>query len=81
MRSEATNAAAPMTTASRSHAVVVMTIGCGSGGGAPVGRRWRRVRWTGEPGGLGGIVVRSAFSLNAHPAPPGSAPAHAAPGS
>jgi hypothetical protein len=69
VRSETTNAAATMTAASTSHAVVVMTTGCGSGGGAPVGRRWRRVRWTGEPGGLGGIVVRSAFSLNAHPAP------------
>ena len=56
-------------TAFQADQVVVMVTGCGSGGGAPVGRRWRRVRWTGEPGGLGGIVVRSAFSLNAHPAP------------
>ena len=39
VRSEATNAAATMTAARTSHAVVVMTIGCGSGGGAPVGRR------------------------------------------
>ena len=31
--------AATMTTASRSHAVVLTAIGCGSGGGAPVGRR------------------------------------------
>ncbi len=36
---EATNAAARTTAASTSHAVVPMVIGCGSGGGAPVGRR------------------------------------------
>ena len=36
---EATNAADRPTAARSSHAVVVMVTGCGSGGGAPVGRR------------------------------------------
>ena len=36
---EATNAPARPTAARTSHAVVVMVTGCGSGGGAPVGRR------------------------------------------
>jgi hypothetical protein len=31
-------------TARNSHAVVLMANGRGSGGGAPEGRRWRRVR-------------------------------------
>ena len=44
VRSENRNAPTRMMTASRSHAVVLMVIGCGSGGGAPVGRRWRRAR-------------------------------------
>ena len=35
----ATHAAARTTAARTSHAVVVMVAGCGSGGGAPVGRR------------------------------------------
>ena len=75
VRPETTNAAATMTTASRSHAVVLMAIGCGSGGGAPVGRRWRRARWAGEslgrPTAIGGLdgptwaVVRPGFSLTA----------------
>src|SRR5262249_54438616 len=59
VRSENRNAAVTMRTANRSHAVVLMDIGCGSGGGAPVGRRWRRARWAGEslgrPTGLGGL--------------------------
>src|SRR5215469_11982432 len=76
--SETRNAAATLTTARMNHAVVLTAIGCGSGGGAPVGRRWRCSRWAGESlgrptaiGGLGGpawAVVRSAFSLTAHPA-------------
>jgi hypothetical protein len=56
--------------------VVVMAIGCGSGGGAPVGRRCRRVPWTGAlPGGGPGRAagpaaagVRSALSVMAHAA-------------
>ena len=36
---EARNAPARTTAATTSHAVVVMVAGCGSGGGAPVGRR------------------------------------------
>src|SRR5215469_13252545 len=54
------NAPVRMTTASKSHAVVLTVIGCGSGGGAPVGRRLRGARWAGTlpggptvPGGLG----------------------------
>src|SRR5215472_12017039 len=72
------NAAATLTAARMSHTVVLTAIGCGSGGGAPVGRRWRCARWAGESvgrptaiGGLGGpawAVVRSDFSLTAHPA-------------
>ena len=42
--SENRNAPATMMTARSSHAVVLIVIGCGSGGGAPVGRRWRRAR-------------------------------------
>jgi hypothetical protein len=38
------NAQATITTASTSQAVVLTLTGCGSGGGAPVGRRWRAVR-------------------------------------
>src|SRR5215467_6385582 len=67
-----------MTAASRTHAVVVRAIGCGSGGGAPVGRRWRRVPSTralpgwaagaAGPTGLGGAGVRSVLSLIAHAA-------------
>ena len=63
--------------------MVLIVIGWGSGGGAPVGRRWRRARWAGEslgrPTGAAGAVVRSAFSLTAPPALPGSALARAAP--
>ena len=44
MISENKKAQATMTTASRSQAVVLTEIGCGSGGGAPVGRRCRAVR-------------------------------------
>ena len=76
--SENRNAPATMMTATMSHAVVLMAIGCGSGGGAPVGRRWRCVRWTAEPSGLSAAVVRSVFSLKADPDSPGSAPARAA---
>src|SRR5215831_10657195 len=75
---ETRNAAATLTTATMSHTVVLTAIGCGSGGGAPVGRRSRCVRWAGEswgrPTAIGGLdgptwaVVRSAFSLTAHPA-------------
>jgi hypothetical protein len=36
---EAANAPARTTAPTTSHAVVVMVTGCGSGGGAPVGRR------------------------------------------
>ena len=39
VRCEATNAPVRPTTATTTHAVVVMVTGCGSGGGAPVGRR------------------------------------------
>ena len=39
VRCEATNAPVRPTTAATTHAVVVMLTGCGSGGGAPVGRR------------------------------------------
>jgi hypothetical protein len=76
-RSEITNAEATLTTARMSHAAVLTATGCGSGGGAPVGRRWRRARWAGEslgnptaigrPGGPAWAVVRSALSLTAHP--------------
>jgi hypothetical protein len=38
------NAQATITTATTSQAVVLTLTGCGSGGGAPVGRRWRAVR-------------------------------------
>jgi hypothetical protein len=38
---ETRKAPAKMTTANSSHAVVLITNGCGSGGGAPVGRLWR----------------------------------------
>src|SRR4029077_20985237 len=54
-------------TASRSHAVVVTRNGCGSGAGAPVGRRCRAVRGA-DPGGAAGAPVRSVFSLTGHPA-------------
>ena len=47
--SENRNAPATMMTAKSSHAVVLIVIGRGSGGGAPVGRRWRRARWAGVP--------------------------------
>ena len=74
MRTENKKAQATMTAASRTHAVVVRAIGCGSGGGAPVGRRWRRVPWTcalpGWPAGAAG--VRSTLSLMAYAAFPGN---------
>jgi len=41
-----------------------------SGGGAPVGRRWRAVRCAGTlPGGPAGETVRSVPSLIAHASP------------
>src|SRR5215472_8211592 len=65
-----------MTTASRTHAVVLTEMGCGRGGGVPVGRRCRRVPWTGAlprgaPARVAGPVaagVPSALSLMAHAA-------------
>jgi hypothetical protein len=54
-------------TASTSQAVVLNLNGCGSGGGAPVGRRCRAVRGAG-PGGAAGASVCSVFSLTGHPA-------------
>jgi hypothetical protein len=39
-------AKATMTTARRTHALVLTETGCGSGGGVPVGRRRRRVSRT-----------------------------------
>ena len=64
------NAQATITTASTSQAVVVTRNGWGSGGGAPVGRRWRAVRCAGTlPGGTAGETVRSMFSLIAHAFP------------
>jgi hypothetical protein len=71
------------TTAPRiSHAVVLMVIGCGSGGGAPVGRRLRRVLWTAGPGGkLAGpfpAATGPMSSLNVRHPPPGSAHVRAA---
>ena len=62
-------------------AVVLTVIGCGSGGGAPVGRRWRPARCAGGPGGVAGTSTRSVSSLTAHPAIPGSAGLAQAPGS
>src|SRR5689334_20683974 len=57
-------------TASTSQAVVLIVNGCGRGGGAPVGRRWRAVRGAGPAGeaalvseaALAGAPVRSVFS-------------------
>ena len=76
--SENKKAKATMTSATRTHAVVLTAMGCGSGGGAPVGRRWRRVPWTSAlpgwpPGaaGVGGAGVRSALSVMTHAAFPG----------
>jgi len=61
---------ATMATASTSQAVVLTRNGCGSGGGAPVGRRWRAVRCAGTlPGGPAGETVRSVPSLIAHASP------------
>lgn len=66
--SENRNAPVRMMTASSSHALVLTVIGCGSGGGAPVGRRLMRARWAGavagEPGGPS-VPAR----LDAHAAP------------
>ena len=68
-RSEITITPARTTTARTSQALVVTETGCGSGGGAPVGRRWRVVRRTAGPGARlavpVGAVTLSAFSLNA----------------
>ena len=72
--SEIRKAPGRMTAASRSHAVVLTVHGCGSGGGAPVGRRWRAVRGAAAlPGGAPGAAVRSVFSLTARQAFLGSA--------
>jgi hypothetical protein len=50
--------------------VVLTLTGCGSGGGAPVGRRWRAVRGAGTlPGGAAGEAARSVSSLIAHASP------------
>ena len=68
--SENKNAQATITTASTSQAVVVTRNGWGSGGGAPVGRRWRAIRCAGTlPGGTPGETMRSLFSLIAHASP------------
>jgi hypothetical protein len=65
------NAQVTIRTASTSQAVVVTRKGWGSGGGAPVGRRWRAVRCAGAlPGGTAGETMRSLFSLIAHASPP-----------
>src|SRR6516164_8829803 len=64
----AANAAAATIAARASHAVVVMVTGCGSGGGSPVGRRWRRAFPTAVPGILAGpspAAPRPMLSLNA----------------
>src|SRR5450755_4785989 len=77
-----TNAPVRTTAARTSHAVVLNVIGCGSGGGAPVGRRCRRVLWTAAPGGtLAGpfpAATRPMSSLNVRQPPPGSAHVRAA---
>jgi hypothetical protein len=50
--------------------VVLTLTGRGSGGGAPVGRRWRAVRGAGTlPGGAAGEAVRSVSSLIAQASP------------
>ncbi len=64
---EIRKAQATITTASTSQAVVLIVNGCGRGGGAPVGRRWRAVRCAGTlPGGAPGETVCSVSSLIAH---------------
>jgi hypothetical protein len=73
VRWEKKKADATMMTVRRTHAVVVMAMGCGSGGGAPVGRRWLRVPGMprGGAAGTGRAGVRSALSVMAHAAFPG----------
>jgi len=65
--SETRNAALTSMAASTSQAVVLGPIRRGSGGGAPVGRRWRLVRLTAG----GGLAVASVTTL---PASAGSTP-------
>ena len=54
--------------------MVLTPIGCGSGGGAPVGRRCRAARGTaaavGGPSVPGGAAVCSVFSLTVFSASP-----------
>ncbi len=71
MCSENRNAPTRTTTARTTHTVVLMVIGCGSGGGAPVGRRWRRARWAGESLGrpTGAAVARRRSSRSLHTLP------------
>src|SRR5215467_7944093 len=81
VRSETRNAPVTRIAASATQAVVVTAIRRGSGGGAPVGRRWRPVRRTVEAAdGPTAVSARAVPSLMAIPAPtrPAAAPAASA---
>src|SRR5215467_14864009 len=68
VRSETRNAPVTRIAASATQAVVVTAIRRGSGGGAPVGRRWRPVRRTAEAADDAVVPAWAPLSLMASPA-------------